>query len=156
MFRNVIIVVLAGACVFLSAHQYMERKAWDEAEISPAEYGGLVMLRDMLPVSDYRDKVLPLLRRAFVDGRVTNARLRELGNQLGGLGAQTLNILEEERTRDRVSQAWDDAREGAASLGESLGRGVGRAMKELGDAVEGLKPGGRSESSPRSEDRVEL
>lgn len=140
MIRNLIIVVLAAACVFLFAGQYMDHKAWKEAEISPAEYGGLVELRELFSASDYREKVLPMLREAFVDGRVTRGRLEELGRKLSGTGPRTLEMLEADRTRDRVSRAWDDARDGAAALGESLGRQMGKAMRELGDAVEGLKP----------------
>lgn len=154
--KNVILAVLVAACAFLAANQYMERKAWEEAEISPAEYGGLAALRDMFLAAEYRDRILPLLRQAFVDGKVTNARLREFGDRLEGLGKRTLDILEAERAGDRVSRAWDDARDGAASLGESIGREMGKAMRELGDAVEGLKPKRRSDSNSRSGDRVEL
>lgn len=154
--KNVIIVVLAAACVFLAVNQYMENRAWEEAEISPAEYGGLLMLRDMYSAADYRDKVLPLVREAFADGRVTRARLNELGVRLDGLGKRTLTLLEESRASERVSRAWDDARDGAAALGESLGRQMGKAMRELGDAVEGLKPKSAPESSARQDGRVEL
>lgn len=156
MFRNIVIVVLAASCVGLAANGYLERKARQEAEITPAEYGGLLMLRDMYSAADYRDKVLPLLRNAFSEGRVTRERLEELGRQLHGIGPRTLDMLEEDCTRDRVSRAWDDARDGAAALGESLGRQMGRAMRELGDAVEGLKPKSAPESSPRRDGRVEL
>ena len=156
MLKNVIIVVLAAACVFLAVNQYMENRAWEEAEISPAEYGGLLMLRDMYSAADYRDKVLPLVREAFADGRVTRARLNELGVRLDGLGKRTLTLLEESRASERVSRAWDDARDGAAALGESLGRQMGKAMRELGDAVEGLKPKSAPESSARQDGRVEL
>ena len=155
MIRNVIIVVLAAACVFLGVSRYMERKAWNESEISPAEYGGLLELRTFFSSSDYREKVLPLLRGAFVDGRVTRERLNELGTKLSGVGARTLDALEADSTRDRVSRAWDDARDGAAAFGESLGRQVGKAMRELGDAVEGLKPKRAPESS-RPEGTVDL
>lgn len=155
MIRNVIIVVLAAACVFLGVSRYMERKAWNESEISPAEYGGLLELRTLFSASDYREKVLPLLCGAFVDGRVTRERLNELGTKLSGVGARTLDALEADSTRDRVSRAWDDARDGAAAFGESLGRQVGKAMRELGDAVEGLKPKRAPESS-RPEGTVDL
>lgn len=156
MSKNVIIVVLAAACVFLAVNQYVEDKAWKEAEISPAEYGGLLMLRDMYSAADYEDRILPLLREAFVDGRVTRERLEMLGLRLDGLGSRTLDLLEEKRAGDRVSRAWDDARDGAAALGESLGRQMGRAMRELGDAVEGLKPKRAPESPARPDGSVEL
>ena len=104
-----ICALLAAACVFLFASQYMDHKAWKEAEISPAEYGGLVELRELFSASDYREKVLPLLREAFVDGRVTRGRLEELGRKLSGIGPRTLEMLEADRTRDRVSRAWDRA-----------------------------------------------
>ena len=156
MFRNIIIVVLAAACAGLGVNEYLERKAWREAEITPAEYGGLLSLRDLYSAADYKDKVLPLLREAFADGRVTREHLETLGRQLHGLGPRTLDNLQEDRTRDRVSRAWDDARDGAAALGESLGRQMGRAMRELGDAVEGLKPKSAPESSPRRDGSVEL
>lgn len=156
MSKNVIIVVLAAACVFLAVNQYVEDKAWKEAEISPAEYGGLLMLRDVYSAADYRDRVLPLVREAFVDGRVTRERLNELGGHLDGLGKRTLSLLEEMRTGERVSRAWDDARDGAAALGESLGRQMGRAMRELGDAVEGLKQKSEPEGPSRGGGSVEL
>lgn len=155
MIRNVIIAVLAAACVFLAADQYMERRAWSEAEISPAEYGGLLELRSLFSASDYREKVLPLLREAFVDGKVTRARMNELGAKLSGVGARTFDALQADSTKDRVSRAWDDARDGAAAFGESLGRQVGKAMRELGDAVEGLNPKRAPEPS-RPEGTVEL
>lgn len=156
MGKNIIIVVLAAACAFFAANVYLERKAWRDAEITPAEYGGLLMLRDMYSAADYEDRILPLLREAFVDGRVTRERLEMLGLRLDGLGSRTLDLLEEKRAGDRVSRAWDDARDGAAALGESLGRQMGRAMRELGDAVEGLKPKRVPEDSVRRDGRVEL
>lgn len=156
MVRNIIIAVLAAACVALAANGYREHRAWKEAEISPAEYGGLLMLRDAYSAADYRDRVLPLVREAFVDGRVTRERLNELGDHLDGLGKRTLSLLEEMRTGERVSRAWDDARDGAAAFGESLGRQMGKAMRELGDAMEGLKPRRSPEGASRPDGRVEL
>lgn len=156
MGKNIIIVILAALCAFLAVDAYMERRAWKEAEITPAEYGGLLMLRDAYSAADYREKVLPLVREAFVNGRVTRESLEALGARLNGLGSRTLDILEAERTSERVSRAWDDARDGAAALGESLGRQMGKAMRELGDAVEGLKPKRVPENSVRRDGRVEL
>ena len=156
MFRNVVIVALAAACVFLAVSRYMEKKAWEEAEISPAEYGGLLALRELYSPGDYREKVLPLLRDAFVDGKVTRACLDELGKRLRGAGERTLDALKEDRARDRVARAWDDAREGAAELGETLGRRMEEAMRGLGDAVEGLTPKRAPEPAPRGDGRVEL
>ena len=140
MGKNVIIVVLAAACVFLAAGLYGEHSSLEKDEISPAEYGGLLALREAYSSSVYREQVLPLLRQAFVDGRVTRERLHELGAQLKSLGPLTLDVLEQRTTGERVAKTWDDARDGAAALGESLGRQMGEAMRELGDAVEGLKP----------------
>lgn len=156
MFRNVMMVLLAAACVYLAVSRYVENKNWEEAEISPAEYGGLLLLRDLYDAGEYRDKVQPLLRDAFVDGKVTRARLRELGKQLPSVGIRTQSVLERSRTRDRVSRAWDDAKEGAADLGERLGRRMGEAMRDLGDAVEGLKPRRSPEPRYRGEGSVEL
>lgn len=156
MMKNVIIVVLAAACIFLAAGRYMDRAAWEDEEISPAEYGGLLALRNAFSAGEYRDRVLPLLRQAFVDGKVTRGRLEELGKHLENTGVQTLRILEEGRTRDRVSRAWDEAREGAAALGESMGRKMGEAMRELGDAVEGLKPRRSPDSQNRYDGGVDL
>ena len=69
MFKNIVIAVLAAACIFLVVNQRMERAARGEEEISPAEYGGLAALRDVIPAEEYRAKVLPLLQEALKDGR---------------------------------------------------------------------------------------
>ena len=140
MMKNGVIAVLAAVCVFLSAYLYREHMAWEEEEITPAEYGGLLALRELYSAGEYRDRVEPLLRQAFVDGKITRARLRELGKRLDNTGAQTFKVLGKESTSERVSKAWDDARDGAAALGESLGRQMGEALRELGDAVKELSP----------------
>ena len=118
MGKNVIIVVLAAACVFLAAGLYGEHSSLEKDEISPAEYGGLLALREAYSSSVYREQVLPLLRQAFVDRRVTRERLHELGAQLKSLGPLTLDVLEQRTTGERVAKAWDDARDGAAALGD--------------------------------------
>lgn len=154
MMKNVIIVVLSAACV-LAAGLYIDHAAREKEEISPAEYAGLLQLRDLYPSDIYREEVLPYLRQAFVGGKVTRRSMQELGERLQDLGPRTLAALEQKTTGDRVARAWDDAKEGAAALGESLGRQMGEAMRELGDAVEGLKPR-RSPDQEKHPDSVNL
>ena len=88
MFKNIVIAVLAACCIFLVLNQRMERVAWGEGEISPAEYGGLAALRDIFPPDEYRDRVLPLLRGAFQDGKISRDRLRGSGNRIEGAGCK--------------------------------------------------------------------
>ena len=154
MIKNAIIAVLSAACV-LAAGLYADHAARDKEEISPAEYAGLLQLRELYPSDVYREEVLPYVRQAFVDGKVTRGRLQELGARLKDLGPRTLAALKQKKTSERVANAWDDAREGAAALGESLGRQMGEAMRELGNAVDGLKPK-RSPEQNRHPDGVSL
>ena len=156
MFKNVIIAVLAAACVFLAVSLYAGSGFRSGEEISPAEYGGLLNLKNVFPAAEYRERVQPLLREAFVDGRVTRERLRILGEKLNDVGARTLKTLEGEPAGEKVSRAWDSAKDSAAALGESIGRHVDEAMRELGDAVEGLKPRGNAGQSGRSGVSVDL
>ena len=137
MFKNIVIAVLAACCIFLVLNQRMERVAWGEGEISPAEYGGLAALRDIFPPDGYRDRVLPLLRGAFQDGKISRDRLAALGTELKELGARTLSVLEKERAQDKFVRAWNDAlsgaKEGAECFSESFCRQLGGAMRELGE-----------------------
>ena len=152
MLRNVIIAVLASGMLFFAVEGYAEQPGWGDEEISVAEYGGLLALRDLFPSDEYRSRVLPLLREAFVDGRVTRSRLQTLNRKLNDVGARTLKALEEERTRDKMSRAWDSAKGGAAALGESFGE----AMRDFGDAVDGLKPRRAPEPQVRNGGSVDL
>lgn len=152
MVRNVMVAALALGMLLVAAGAHAGEIAWGDEEISPAEYGGLLALREIFPSDEYRSRVLPLLREAFVDGKVTKRRLHILGEKLGDVGARTLKALEEERTRDKMSRAWDSAREGAAALGDSLGD----AMRDIGDAVDGLKPRRAPEPEVRNDGSVEL
>lgn len=154
MIKNAIIAVLSAACV-LAAGLYADHEARNKKEISPAEYAGLLQLRELYSSDVYREEVLPYVRQAFVDGKVTRERLQELGAKLKDLGPRTLAALEQKKTSERVANAWDDAREGASALGESLGRQMGEAMRELGNAVDGLKPK-RSPEQNRHPDGVSL
>ena len=137
MFKNIVIAVLAACCIFLVVNQRMERAAWSEEEIGPAEYGGLAALRDVIPAEEYREKVLPLLQEALKSGKMTRGQLVELGKKLGGLGSQTLAAVERERPQDKIARAWNDAlagaREGAADFGASFSRQMNEAMRELGE-----------------------
>ena len=105
-----------AACAFFAANVYLERKAWRDAEITPAEYGGLLILRDMYSAADYEDRVLPLVREAFVDGKVTRERMQKLDGKLNDLGLRVFERLTRQDTKSRVSRAWDDARDSAADL----------------------------------------
>ena len=122
MFKNIVIAVLAACCIFLVVNQRMERAARGEEEISPAEYGGLAALRDVIPAEEYRAKVLPLLQEALKDGKMTRDQLAALGAKLGDLGTQTLAAVERERPQD-----------GAADCGASFSRQMNEAMRELGE-----------------------
>ncbi len=137
MFKNIVIAVLAACCIFLVVNQRMERAARGEAEISPAEYGGLAALRDVIPAEEYRAKVLPLLQEALKDGKMTRDQLAALGAKLGDLGTQTLAAVERERPQDKFVKAWNDAltgaKEGAADFGASFSRQMNEAMRELGE-----------------------
>lgn len=137
MFKNIVIAVLAACCIFLVVNQRMERAAWSNEEISPADYGGLAALRDVIPAEEYREKVLPLLQEAFKGGKMTREQLVELGTKLGNLGAQTLAAVEKERPQDKIVKAWNDAlagaREGAADFGASFSRQMNEALRELGE-----------------------
>lgn len=137
MVKNIVIVVLAACCIFLAANQRMERAAWNGEEISPADYGGLAALRDVIPAEEYREKVLPLLREALKGGKMTREQLAALGTKLGNLGSQTLAAVEKERPQDKIVKAWNDAlagaREGAADFGASFSRQMDEAMRGLGE-----------------------
>ncbi|HJD97764.1 hypothetical protein [Mailhella massiliensis] len=150
MIRNLMIVLLAAACIALGVNQYREASLRDSEEISAAEYGGLLALRSLYNARDYQERVLPLVEEAFVDGKVTRERMRALGEKLSGLGSRTLEQLKKSDARSKVARAWDDAKDSAADLGEKLGRKMDDAMRELGDTLEGMKSG-RSSSRNRNE-----
>lgn len=137
MFKNIVIAVLAASCIFLALNQRMERAAWGEEEIGPAEYGGLAALRDVIPAEEYREKVLPFLREALKGGKMTRNQLAALGAKLGDLGAQTLAAAGRERPQDAILNAWNEvlagAREGAADFGAAFGRQMNEALRELGE-----------------------
>lgn len=95
MFKNIVIAVLAACCIFLVVNQRMERAARGEEEISPAEYGGLAALRDVIPAEEYRAKVLPLLQEALKDGKMTRDQLAALGAKLGDLEHRRLPLWKE-------------------------------------------------------------
>ena len=61
MFRNIMIVLLAAACIALGANQYRQAVLRDGEEISAGEYGGLLALRNLYSAKDYQEKVLPLV-----------------------------------------------------------------------------------------------
>ena len=92
MFRNIMIVLLAAACIALGANQYRQAVLRDGEEISAGEYGGLLALRNLYSAKDYQEKVLPLVEEAFVEGKVTRERMRVLGAKLNGLGGRRLEI----------------------------------------------------------------
>ena len=154
MIRNIVIVLLAAACIALGVNQYREASLRDSEEISAAEYGGLLALRDLYSPRDYRERVLPLVEEAFVDGKVTRQRMRVLGEKLNGLGSRALEQLKKSDARSKVSRAWDDAKDSAANLGEKLGRKMDDAMRDLGETLDDMMPG-RSSSRNRDES-VEL
>lgn len=150
MFKNVMIVLLAAACIALGVNQYRMASLRDNEEISAAEYGGLPGLRSLYPAKDYQEKVLPLIEDAFVDGKVTRERMRTLGEKLNGLGGRTLELMKKPDVRSRVSRAWDDARDSAVNLGEKLGRKMDDAMRDLGETLDDMMSG-RSSSRNRNE-----
>ncbi len=141
MFRNIMIVLLAAACIALGANQYRQAVLRDGEEISAGEYGGLLALRNLYSAKDYQKKVLPLVEEAFVEGKITRERMRVLGAKLNGLGGRTLEQMKKADARSRVSRAWDDARDSAADLGEKLGRKMDDAMRDLGETLDDMMSG---------------
>ena len=141
MFRNIMIVLLAAACIALGANQYRQAVLRDGEEISAGEYGGLLALRNLYSAKDYQDKVLPLVEEAFVEGKVTRERMRVLGAKLNGLGGRTLEQMKKADAMSKVSRAWDDARDSAANLGEKLGRKMDDAMRDLGETLDDMMSG---------------
>ncbi|WP_294559671.1 hypothetical protein [uncultured Mailhella sp.] len=141
MFRNIMIVLLAAACIALGANQYRQAVLRDGEEISAGEYGGLLALRNLYSAKDYQEKVLPLVEEAFVEGKVTRERMRVLGAKLNGLGGRTLEQMKKADAMSKVSRAWDDARDSAANLGEKLGRKMDDAMRDLGETLDDMMSG---------------
>ena len=141
MFRNIMIVLLAAACIALGANQYRQAVLRDGEEISAGEYGGLLALRNLYSAKDYQEKVLPLVEEAFVEGKVTRERMRVLGAKLNGLGGRTLEQMKKADAMSKVSRAWDDARDRAANLGEKLGRKMDDAMRDLGETLDDMMSG---------------
>ena len=141
MFRNIMIVLLAAACIALGANQYRQAVLRDGKEISAGEYGGLLALRNLYSAKDYQEKVLPLVEEAFVEGKVTRERMRVLGAKLNGLGGRTLEQMKKADAMSKVSRAWDDARDSAANLGEKLGRKMDDAMRDLGETLDDMMSG---------------
>ena len=141
MFRNIMIVLLAAACIALGANQYRQAVLRDGEEISAGEYGGLLALRNLYSAKDYQEKVLPLVEEAFVEGKVTRERMRVLGAKLNGLGGRTLEQMKTADAMSKVSRAWDDARDSAANLGEKLGRKMDDAMRDLGETLDDMMSG---------------
>ena len=141
MFRNIMIVLLAAACIALGANQFRQAVLRDGEEISAGEYGGLLALRNLYSAKDYQKKVLPLVEEAFVEGKITRERMRVLGAKLNGLGGRTLEQMKKADARSRVSRAWDDARDSAADLGEKLGRKMDDAMRDLGETLDDMMSG---------------
>ena len=153
MVKNVLIVLLAAACLFFGVDRYGSFLQKDE-EISAGEYGGLLSLRELYSAGDYEEKVLPLLREAFVDGKVTRERMQKLDGKLNDLGLRVFERLTRQDTKSRVSRAWDDARDSAAKLGEKLGRKMDDAMRGLGESLEEVMP--RRSPAPKRENSVSL
>ena len=138
MLKNIVMAALAG---MLFAPLTGTACAADE-EISAAEYGGLAALRDIIPADQFRKDVLPLLREALKDGKMTRSELEAFSAKLPDLGRQTLASLEKERPQDRLVRAWDetleDVSKGAANFGEALSREMGNAMRDLEDSLKGM------------------
>ena len=94
MFKNIVIAVLAACCIFLVVNQRIQRAARGEEEISPAEYGGLAALRDVIP-AEQRERPQDKFVKAWNDAltgakegaadfgasfsRQMNEAMRELG-----------------------------------------------------------------------------
>ena len=100
MVKNVLIVLLAAACLFFGVDRYGSFLQKDE-EISAGEYGGLLSLRELYSAGDYEEKVLPLLREAFVDGKVTRERMQKLDEKLNDLG---LRVFERLTRQDKMEE----------------------------------------------------
>lgn len=148
MTRNILIGLLLLCCVLLSMGQYTQSRSLrnlDDGTISPADYGGLIALQDVLPAETYEKEVLPLLQKAREGGVVTVRELRDLGSRLPDLGRQTLEAAERPRPVDALNRAWENTRQGASDLGERLGRGMNDALNELSRMMDEAVRSGRSD-----------
>lgn len=144
MYKNIAIVLLACCCICLVIHQRMERSAWEERSLDVSAYGSLIALRDVLPPAEYQKRIVPFLERASSGQPVSYRQLRELEAALPDLGSQTLEAARRARPQEELARAWDNARLGAANLGDELSRAMHDMLDQLNRMVDRA---GRSDSS---------
>lgn len=136
MYKNIAIVLLACCCIFLVVNQRLERRDWENGNVSAAVYGGLIALRDVLPPEEYRQVVLPVLQQASAEGRLTWRQLGELDAKLKDLGRQALDAAQKTRPQEALAKAWENTRQGAANLGGEVGRNMREALDQLGQMLD--------------------
>lgn len=154
MYKNMAIVLLACCCIYLVVSQRMERNAWEERPLDAAAYGGLIALRDVLPAAEYQKEVAPLLERAAAEGHISYRQLRDLDEKLPDVGRQALDAARKARPGEELAKAWEDARQGAAHLGDEVSRNMRDMLEQLSrmvDKVDRSAPSSPSVPAPRPE-----
>lgn len=146
MYKNIAIVLLACCCIYLVISQRMERDAWEDRPLDAAACGALIALRDVLPPAEYRKVIVPFLERAVSEGHVSYRQLRELKDSLPDLGNQILEAARKTRPQDELARAWENARQGASSLGDELGRTMRDMLEQWNRMMD--KPGQSGGSAP--------
>lgn len=136
MYKNIAIVLLACCCIYLVVSQRMERNAWQERPLGAAAYGGLIALRDVLPPAEYQKEVVPFLERAASEGHATYRQLSELDDKLRDLGNQALDAARKARPQEELAKAWENAKQGASSLGGEVSRNMRDMLDQLGRMME--------------------
>ena len=152
MYKNIAIALLACCCIYLVISQRMERRAWEEQSLDIAAYGCLIALRDVLPPAEYQKLVVPFLERAASGEHVSYCQLRELEASLPDLGSQTLEAARRVRPQEELVRAWDNAKQGASSLGDELNRTMRDMLDQLNRMVDRAGRSGSSAPAPQMEE----
>ncbi len=134
--NTILITVLVAVCLAaILAFGVAKNSRLQDTEISAPMYGGVLALRDILTPDEYQKIVVPFLEKALEDGKMTYAELRALDETIAasvsGLGSRVLTVAKTMRPQDALAKAWQDARDGAASLGGDLSRNMRDAMDAL-------------------------
>lgn len=138
MYKNIAIAALVCLCLFMAISLRTQRKNFEQAEISPAEYGGLIALRDIMDPDLYEKLVVSFMRTALSDGKITRAELGALQGILPPLGKGSLLAAQRPRAQDSLASlvkalpgAMPDAINDALGLSTELGKGLGEALGEF-------------------------
>ncbi|MCH5276741.1 MAG: hypothetical protein J1E80_02780 [Desulfovibrionaceae bacterium] len=152
MYKNIAIVLLACCCIYLVINQRMERGAWEERPLDASAYGSLIALRDVLPPAEYQKRIVPFLERAASGERVSYRQLKELEAALPDLGGLTLEAARRTRPQEELARAWENARQGASSLGDELNRTMRDMLDQLNRMVDKSGRSGGSAPAPQAKD----